>query len=150
MINEPPTGTCMSIISASRCDNAKCQQGKKRVFQTKDQDTWLQGTRLGFLEEESIPQFYLYSLNHHSLPGLPPFVKQEHCHTSANCSEVSRSAMFKSNATFSDAGQTSHGPGQFGRALSLDFFQFLQHCGPLAMLGPAKLRECRSTAQKKR
>ena len=122
MINESPTGTCMSIISVSGCDNAKRQQGEKRVFQTKDQDTWLQGRRLGFLEEESIPQFHLYLLSPHSLPGLPPFVKYVHCRTLANCFEVYRSAMFKSDATFSDAGQTFHGPRCLGRALSLDFF----------------------------
>lgn len=95
----------MSIISPSACDNAKCQQGEKRAFQTKAQDIWLQGKKLGLLEEESIPQFYLYLLHPYSLPSLHPFVKQVHCHISANCFEVCRGSIFKSDTTFSDAGQ---------------------------------------------
>lgn len=112
----------VTMLSVSR--------GKKRAFQTKDQDIWLQGKRLGFLEEESIPQFYLYLPHPYSL--LHPFVKQVHCHTSANCFEVYRSSMFKSDAFFSDAGQASQGPCLLWKAVSLDFFKLPQHCGPMA------------------
>lgn len=99
------------LFHQSGCDNAKCQQGEKRAFQTKDQDIWLQGKRLGLLEEESIPhQFYLCLPHPYTLPSLHPFVKQVHCHTSANCFEVYRSSVFKSGVTFSDAVQASQGP----------------------------------------
>lgn len=111
----------MSIISPSGCDNASVSRGK-RAFQTKDQDIWLQGKRLGLLEEESVPQFYLYLPHPYSLLSLHPFVKQVHCHIFANFFEVYRSSMFTSDATFSDAGQASQGPCWLGKALSLDFF----------------------------
>lgn len=100
----------MSIILPSGCDNASVSRGKKRAFQTKDQDIWLQGKRLGLLEEESVPQFYLYLPCPYSLPSLHPFVKQVHSNTFANFFEVYRNSVFKSDATFSDAGQASQGP----------------------------------------
>lgn len=109
----------MSIISPSGCDNAKCQQEQKKSISDQRLRHLARGKRLGLLEEESIPQFYLPCP--YPLPSLHPFVKQVHFHTSANRFEVYRSSMFKSDATFSDAGQASQGPCLLGKALSLDF-----------------------------
>lgn len=123
MINKSPTGTCTSIISPSGCDNASVSRGKKKEhFRPKTKTFGYRGRDWGLLEEESVPQFYLYLPRLYSLPSLHPFVKQVHCHTFANFFEVYRSSMFTSDATFSDAGQASQGPCWLGKALSLDFF----------------------------
>lgn len=71
MINKSPTGTCTSIISASRCDGAKCQQGKKEYFRARIKTSAFRKWVWGFLKTDQFPNSTSNLVGCFLLPRLP-------------------------------------------------------------------------------